>query len=108
MNDAVRNKLQGSSQRLYTDSLRKKMINGGVAGMNGVNGTITNGHIPRNFHKMNINVNPLSEMETMSQTTDSSNHYSVSSSSSSFHVFSFSHSDEKQNKRCSFKKRLTK
>lgn len=75
MNDAVRTKFQDSSQRLYTDSLRKKMLNGGIAGMNGVNGTIANGHIPR---KMNINVNPLSEMETLSHATDSSNHYPVS------------------------------
>lgn len=73
MNDAVRTKFQDSSQRLYTDSLRKKMLNGGIAGMNGVNGTIANGHIPR---KMNINVNPLSEMEPL--TADSSNHYPVS------------------------------
>lgn len=78
MNDAVRNKLQDSSQRLYTDSLRKKMTNGGVSGMNGVNGTMANGHIPRNFHKMNINVNPMSDMETLSHTPDSSNHYTVS------------------------------
>jgi len=80
MNDAVRNKFQDSSQRLYTDSLRKKMLNGGVAGVNGMNGTIANGHIPRNFHNVNINVNPLSDMETVSQTTDNSNHYSVSKS----------------------------
>ena len=76
MNDAVRNKFQDPSQRIYTDSMRKKLVNGGL-GMNGINGTIANGHIPRNYHKMNINVNPLSEMDSV-HSTDGSNHFSVS------------------------------
>ncbi|XP_053408068.1 cell adhesion molecule-related/down-regulated by oncogenes-like [Mercenaria mercenaria] len=77
MNDAVRNKFQDPSQRIYADSLRKKMLNGGLA-INGINGTIANGHIPRNYHNMNINVNPLSELEPLNS-TDGSNHYSPSS-----------------------------
>ena len=77
MNDAVRNKFQDQSQRIYSDSLRKKLVNGGL-GMNGLNGTIANGHIPRNHQKMNINVNPLSEVESV-QSTDGSNYrYTVS------------------------------
>lgn len=79
MNDAVRNKFQDPSQRIYTDSMRKKLVNGGL-GMNGINGTIANGHIPRNYHKMNINVNPLSEMDSV-HSMDGSNHFS----SSTFH-----------------------
>lgn len=77
MNDAVRHKFQDPNQRAYTDSLRKKMINGGVPAINGINGTIANGHIPRNFHKMNINVNPLSELDALNS-TDGSNHFTPS------------------------------
>lgn len=77
MNDAVRTKFQDPSQRIYTDSMRKKLMNGSL-GMNGINGTIANGHIPRNYHKMNINVNPLSEMESL-HSTDGSNHFSPTS-----------------------------
>ena len=76
MNDAVRNKFQDSSQRIYTDSMRKKLMNGGL-GMNGINGMVANGHIPRSYHKMNINVNPLSEMDSV-HSTDGSNHLTVS------------------------------
>ena len=76
MNDAVRNKFQDPSQRIYSDSLRKKLVNGGFT-KNDMNGTIANGHIPRNYQKMNINVNPLSEMESV-QSTDGSNHFTVS------------------------------
>ncbi|KAL3884863.1 hypothetical protein ACJMK2_024964 [Sinanodonta woodiana] len=60
MNDAVRNKFQDQSQHIYMDSLRKKHVNGGI----GMNGFAPNGHKPHNYHKMNINVNPLSDMET--------------------------------------------
>lgn len=71
----VRNKFQDTPPAAYTDSLRAKMKNGGVV-LNGMNGTIANGHIPRNYHKMNINVNPLSELEPLNS-TDGSNHFSV-------------------------------
>ena len=77
MNDAVRNKFQDQSQRIYSDSLRKKLVNGGL-GMNGLNGTIANGHIPRNHQKMNINVNPLSEVESVQSTEGSNYRYTVS------------------------------
>jgi hypothetical protein len=76
MNDAVRNKFTDPSQRIYADSLRKKILNGGIT-MNGINGTIANGHIPRNYHNMNINVNPLSELQPLNS-SDGSTHYSVS------------------------------
>lgn len=76
MNDAVRNKFQDPSQRIYSDSLRKKMVNGGMS-INGMNGTIANGHIPRSYHNMNINVNPLSDLDVMN-CTDGSHHFAVS------------------------------
>ncbi|KAL4229419.1 hypothetical protein ACF0H5_012457 [Mactra antiquata] len=79
MNDAVRNKFQDPSQRIYADSLRKKMVNGGLP-INGMNGTIANGHIPRSYQNMNINVNPLSDLDTINS-TDGSNHFA----STTFH-----------------------
>ena len=43
----------------------------GNLGMNGINGMVANGHIPRSYHKMNINVNPLSEMDSVHSTDGS-------------------------------------
>ncbi|XP_052258985.1 cell adhesion molecule-related/down-regulated by oncogenes-like isoform X2 [Dreissena polymorpha] len=76
---AQRGKYIDPNQRIYSDSLSKKMMNGGL---NGMNGTVVNGYVPgNNYHKMNINVNPLSEMETL-HGDDSLNHYT----STSFHT----------------------
>jgi len=62
-------------------------MNGGLPGLNGVNGAVVNGHIPANYHKMNINVNPLSEVEPL-QSSDGSSHYTVSYSLVRFYVMS--------------------
>ncbi|XP_061183938.1 cell adhesion molecule-related/down-regulated by oncogenes-like isoform X2 [Saccostrea echinata] len=63
MNDAVCQKFQDSSQRIYADSLHKKYPNGGGFGCNGVNGAIPNGHAGNAYTRMNISVNPLSDID---------------------------------------------
>lgn len=63
MNDAVCRKFQDSSQRIYADSLHKKYPNGGGFGCNGVNGSIPNGHAGNAYTRMNISVNPLSDID---------------------------------------------
>ncbi|XP_056010396.1 cell adhesion molecule-related/down-regulated by oncogenes-like isoform X3 [Ostrea edulis] len=72
MNDAVCQKFQDSSQRIYTDSLHKKYPNGSVFGCNGVNGSIPNGHAGNAYTRMNINVNPLSEIDIANHNQGSS------------------------------------
>lgn len=59
MNDATRSKFLDPAQRIYADSMKKKYVNGGY----GVNGTVPNGHVPNAYTKMNINVNPLSDVD---------------------------------------------
>ncbi|XP_041373327.1 cell adhesion molecule-related/down-regulated by oncogenes-like [Gigantopelta aegis] len=55
-------KFQDQAQRIYSESMRKKYMNGYP--LNGLNGLVANGHLPHNHHnKMNINVNPMSDME---------------------------------------------
>ncbi|XP_025100220.1 LOW QUALITY PROTEIN: cell adhesion molecule-related/down-regulated by oncogenes-like [Pomacea canaliculata] len=57
-------KFQDQAQRIYTDSLRKKYPNGQYP-LNGLNGLVlANGHGPHSHHKMNIDINPLSEMDS--------------------------------------------
>lgn len=63
MNDAVCRKFQDSSQRIYADSLHKKYPNGGGFGCSGVNGSIPNGHAGNAYTRMNISVNPLSDID---------------------------------------------
>lgn len=62
MNDAVlRNKFQDSSQRIYADSLRKKYVNGGYSAV--PTAPVQNGQVQNSYTKMNVSVNPLSEMD---------------------------------------------
>lgn len=78
MNDHMRvSKFQDSAQRIHADSLRKKYTN-----MNGMNGTVANGHIPNSYTKMNISVNPLSDVDphTFSNGYGVSTTYQVSQS----------------------------
>ncbi|XP_070202486.1 interference hedgehog-like isoform X2 [Littorina saxatilis] len=62
-------KFQDQAHRIYTDSLRKKHPNGGPYPLNGMNGlALTNGHGPPHGHgppghRMNIDINPLANME---------------------------------------------
>ncbi|KAL5019658.1 hypothetical protein ScPMuIL_002550 [Solemya velum] len=77
MNDAVRGKFSDPSQRIYSDSMRKKYMNGGFA-LNGLNGTIVNGHIPHTYPKMNINVNPIPDTDTYSVPDSRQNQYQQS------------------------------
>ncbi|XP_033758131.1 cell adhesion molecule-related/down-regulated by oncogenes-like [Pecten maximus] len=59
MNDHMRvSKFQDSAQRIHADSLRKK-----YAGVNGLNGSVANGHVPNSYTKMNISVNPLTDVD---------------------------------------------
>ncbi|XP_071175632.1 interference hedgehog-like isoform X2 [Mytilus edulis] len=63
MNDAVlRNKFQDPSQRIYADSLRKKYVNGGYSAVPTAP-PVQNGQVQNTYTKMNVNVNPLSEMD---------------------------------------------
>ncbi|XP_064617569.1 cell adhesion molecule-related/down-regulated by oncogenes-like isoform X2 [Liolophura sinensis] len=63
--DNIHIKYQDPAHRIYVDSMGKKYMNGGFA-LNGINGTMPNGH-SHYYHgdrqKMNISVNPLSDME---------------------------------------------
>ncbi|OWF35977.1 brother of CDO-like isoform X2 [Mizuhopecten yessoensis] len=59
MNDHMRvSKFQDSAQRIHVDSLRKK-----YSGVNGLNGSVANGHVPNSYTKMNISVNPLTDVD---------------------------------------------
>ncbi|XP_060071990.1 brother of CDO-like [Ylistrum balloti] len=59
MNDHMRvSKFQDSAQRIHADSLRKK-----YSGVNGLNGSVANGHVPNSYTKMNISVNPLTDVD---------------------------------------------
>lgn len=70
-------KFQDQAQRIYTESLRKKHPNGGPYPLNGMNGlSLANGHGPHGQHKMNIDTNPLAEMDVQrSQTPTSRDQY---------------------------------
>ncbi|KAJ8316016.1 hypothetical protein KUTeg_006030 [Tegillarca granosa] len=59
MNDATGTKFLDPAQRIYADSMKKKYVNSGY----GVNGSVPNGHVPNAYTKMNINVNPLSDVD---------------------------------------------
>ena len=63
MNDAVRCKFQDPSQRIYSDSLRKQYANGGFGVHSSMNGGVPNGHAGNSYTRMNVSVNPLSELE---------------------------------------------
>ncbi|KAK7487638.1 hypothetical protein BaRGS_00021188, partial [Batillaria attramentaria] len=57
-------KFQDQAQRIYTESLRKKHPNGGPYPPNGLNGlALANGHGPHGQHKMNIDINPMDDMD---------------------------------------------
>ncbi|XP_048246084.1 cell adhesion molecule-related/down-regulated by oncogenes-like [Haliotis rufescens] len=65
MNGVIHSKYQDQAQRIYSESMRKKYMNGYP--LNGLNGLVANGHGPHgnsnHNNKMNINVNPMSEVE---------------------------------------------
>lgn len=70
MNDAVlRNKFQDASQRIYN----KKYVNGGYTTVPTAP-PVQNGQIQNSYTKMNVNVNPLSELDMHSMTNGHSGH----------------------------------
>lgn len=63
---ADRNKFTDPSRIIYADSLRKKTMNGGGQFMlNGLNPKMSNGHLPQQNggSTVNINVNPLGDLD---------------------------------------------
>ncbi|KAK6168430.1 hypothetical protein SNE40_020965 [Patella caerulea] len=71
MNGVIQSKFQDQAHRIYTDSMRKKYMNGGYP-VNGLNGYVANGHGPHGQLKPNLNVNPVSsEMTSLPRNPDS-------------------------------------
>ncbi len=66
MNGVIHAKFQDQAQRIYSESMRKKYMNGFP--LNGLNGVVANGHVAHGNgspgNKMNININPMSDMQT--------------------------------------------
>ncbi|ESP01992.1 hypothetical protein LOTGIDRAFT_230536 [Lottia gigantea] len=74
MNGVLHSKFHDQSHRIYTDSTRKKYMNGGYP----TNGYIPNGHGPHSPNKMNINVNPVPphpEAMSLTRHTDKGTYY---------------------------------